>query len=173
LATNIEAIGGSILVESQAGKGSTFILKIPLTLAIIEGMNVRVGNSRYTLPITRVKESFIPQKDEIFTNPNHQEMIMIRGECYLILRLHEYYRVKNAKSNIEEGILMMVEGKNKTVCLLVDELLGEQQVVVKTLPKYIRRMKKIPGLAGCTLLGNGGISLILDIDGFISQSRLK
>jgi two-component system chemotaxis sensor kinase CheA len=81
--------------------------------------------------------------------------------------------VKNAKSNIEEGILMMVEGKNKTVCLLVDELLGEQQVVVKTLPKYIRRMKKIPGLAGCTLLGNGGISLILDIDGFISQSRLK
>ncbi|MDK2935825.1 MAG: two-component system, chemotaxis family, sensor kinase CheA [Eubacteriaceae bacterium] len=173
VATNIEAIGGSILMESQEGKGSIFTLKIPLTLAIIEGMNVRVGNSRYTLPITRIKESFIPQKEEVFANPNHQEMIMIRGECYPILRLHEYYLVKNAKSNIEDGILMMVEGENKTVCLLVDELLGEQQVVVKTLPKYIRRMKKIPGLAGCTLLGNGGISLILDIDGFISQSRLK
>lgn len=172
VAKNIEKIGGKILIDSIEGKGTTITLKIPLTLAIIEGMNIRVGESCYTLPIMSIKESFIPKASEVFKDPDENEMIMIRGQCYPILRLREYYKVKTGLTNIEEGILIMLENDNKPICIFADELMGEQQVVVKTLPKYINRMKKINGLAGCTLLGDGNISLILDVKGLSAQSKL-
>lgn len=171
VAKNIEAVGGNILVESVEGRGTTITLKIPLTLAIIEGMNIRVGQSCYTLPIMSIKESFIPKAAEVFRDTDENEMIMIRGQCYPIMRLKERYKVKTGATQIEDGILIMLEGENKTVCLFADELMGEQQVVVKTLPKYIRRMKNIDGLAGCTLLGDGNISLILDVNGLVSKAR--
>lgn len=164
---NIEAVGGSIQVDSYEGKGTVITLKIPLTLAIIDGMNIRVGRSRYTLPIVSIKESFRPKENTVFKDPDENEMIMIRGQCYPILRLHEFYKVKTEVINVYQGIMIMVESENKTVCLFADELIGEQQVVVKALPKYIKNKKKINGLAGCTLLGDGSISLILDVDGFV------
>lgn len=167
VAKNIEAVGGSIQIESIEGEGTIITLKIPLTLAIIDGMNIRVGKSRYTLPIVSIKESFRPKENEVFKDPDGNEMIMIRGQCYPILRLHELYKVKTEVINVNEGIMIMLESGNKTVCLFADELIGEQQVVVKALPKYIKNMKKINGLAGCTLLGDGSISLILDVDGLI------
>ncbi|WP_303869084.1 chemotaxis protein CheA [Acetobacterium wieringae] len=173
VAKNIEAVGGNILVESVEGRGTTITLKIPLTLAIIEGMNIRVGETCYTLPIMAIKESFIPKSQEVFRDTDENEMIMIRGQCYPILRLKDHYKVKNGVTQIDEGILIMLEGESKTTCLFADELLGEQQVVVKTLPKYIQRMKKIEGLAGCTLLGDGNISLILDVNGLVDQKRLN
>jgi two-component system chemotaxis sensor kinase CheA len=157
---NIEKVGGAVLIDSAPGEGSSFILKIPLTLAIINGMTIRVGNSLYTVATTSIKESFRPQENEVFVDPDGNEMIMIRGECYPIVRLHEFYKISQAVENFTEGILMMVENEGKTICLFADELLGEQQVVVKTLPQYI---KKVRGIAGCTLLGDGGISLILDV----------
>ncbi|MBC3889782.1 chemotaxis protein CheA [Acetobacterium paludosum] len=172
VAKNIESIGGNILVESIEGKGTTITLKIPLTLAIIEGMNIRVGQSCYTLPIMAIKETFIPKANEIFKDPNNHEMIMIRGQCYPILRLHECFKIKTGANNIEEGILIMLEGESQTFCIFADELMGEQEVVVKNLPKYISSMKKINGLAGCTLLGDGNISLILDVNGLSSKSRM-
>ena len=107
----------------------------------------------------------------MFKDTDENEMIMIRGQCYPIMRLKERYKVKTGATRIEDGILIMLEGENKTVCLFADELLGEQQVVVKTLPKYIGRMKKIDGLAGCTLLGDGNISLILDVNGLVNRTR--
>lgn len=167
VAKNVEAVGGTIQVESIEGKGTTITLKIPLTLAIIDGMNIRVGKSRYTLPIGSIKESFRPKESDVFKDPDGNEMIMIRGQCYKILRLHEFYKVKTEVINVNEGIIIMVESENKTVCLFADELIGEQQVVVKPLPRYIKNIKKINGLAGCTLLGDGSISLILDVNGFI------
>lgn len=173
VAKNIESVGGTILVESVEGRGTTITLKIPLTLAIIEGMNIRVGETCYTLPIMAIKESFIPKAQAVFRDTDDNEMIMIRGQCYPILRLKDRYKVKKGATQIDEGILIMLEGENKTTCLFVDELLGEQQVVVKTLPKYIQRMKKIEGLAGCTLLGDGNISLILDVNGLVDQKRLN
>jgi two-component system chemotaxis sensor kinase CheA len=157
---NIEKVGGAVLIDSVPGEGSSFILKIPLTLAIINGMTIRVGNSLYTVATTSIKESFRPQENEAFADPDGNEMIMIRGECYPIVRLHEFYKISQAVENFTDGILMMVENDGKTICLFADELLGEQQVVVKTLPQYI---KKVRGIAGCTLLGDGGISLILDV----------
>lgn len=164
---NIEAVGGIIQVESYEGKGTTITLRIPLTLAIIDGMNIRVGNSRYTIPIKTIKESFRPKENEIFKDIDGNEMIMIRGQCHPIIRLHELYKVKTKITKIDKGIIIMLENDNKTVCLFADELIGEQQVVVKSLPKYIKDIKKINGLAGCTLLGDGSISLILDIEGLI------
>nr|WP_082058158.1 chemotaxis protein CheA [Clostridium aceticum] len=165
---NIETIGGSISVDSREGEGTIITLKIPITLAIIDGMNIRVGTSRYTLPTSAIKESFRPKEKDIIRDPDGNEMIMIRDQCYTILRLHQLYNIRPERTQLTEGIMIMLEQENKSLCIFADELLGQQQVVVKPLPTYIRNIKKIEGLAGCTLLGDGNISLILDTAGLIS-----
>lgn len=167
---NIEAVGGTIIADSVPGHGTTITLKIPLTLAIIDGMNIKVGNSRYTIPINAIKESFRPRHQDIIVDPDNNEMIMVRGECYPLLRLHKLYNVKTEVKELTQGIIIMVEQNDQTLCIFGDELIGQQQVVVKALPTYIKKTKKITGLAGCTLLGDGGISLILDVAGLISQT---
>lgn len=173
VAKNIEAVGGIVTIDSLQEKGTNITLKIPLTLAIIDGMNIRVGNSRYTLPTISIKQSFRAQYRDLITDPDGNEMIMVRGQCYPLLRLHEYYKVKTQVTQIPEGIVVMVENNDKALCIFADELLGEQQVVVKTLPDYIKKTKKIGGLAGCTLLGDGSISLILDVGGLINQGQVS
>jgi len=170
---NIERIGGSVSIDSNEYLGSTFTLKIPLTLAIIDGMNIRVGNSRYTIPITVIKEFFRPKAKDIIADPDGNEMIMVRGRCYTIFRLHKYYKVKTEVIDFTKGILIMVEQGDKILCIFADELLGQQQVVVKSLPNYIKNLKRIRGLSGCTLLGDGSISLILDINSFISMENIN
>lgn len=170
---NVEAIGGSISIDSIPEKGSAITLKIPLTLAIIDGMNTKVGNSCFTIPTISIKESFRPKEKDIITDPDGNEMIMVRGQCYPILRLHEIYKVKTDIIDFTKGILIMVEQDEKSICLFADELLGQQQVVVKSLPNYIKNYKNITGLAGCTLLGDGSISLILDIAGITSLTDKK
>jgi len=164
---NIESIGGTLSVESVPDKGTEIILKIPLTLAIIDGMNIKVGNSCYTLPIISIKESLRPKKEDIITDPDGNEMLMIRGKCFPVVRLHEKFNVKTDITKFTEGIMVILEQDEKLVSIFADELLGQQQVVVKGLPEYIIRNKKIKGLAGCTLLGNGSISLILDVGGLM------
>lgn len=166
---NIEAVGGSILVESKEDAGTSTMLKIPLTLAIIDGMNVSVGASRFTLPIISIRESLRPEKDQVIIDPEGKEMIMVRGQCYPILRLHKLFGVVTTITDISKGILIMVEQDGRCVCLLADELKGQQQVVVKALPNYIKKTKKIEGLSGCTLLGDGSISLILNISGLLNM----
>lgn len=163
VAKNISAVGGTVSVDSIPGEGTTVTLKIPLTLAIMDGMIIRVGKSTYTIPIINVKESFKAKEGDVITDPDGNEMIMIRGECYPLLRLYELYKVKTEITNIPDGIIVMVENEGKGLCIFADELIGEQQVVVKALPGYIRNLKKVKGVAGCTLLGDGSISLILDI----------
>ncbi len=166
---NLEAVGGSVSINSTEGTGTTTTLKIPLTLAIIDGMNIRVGNAKYTLPITSIQETFQAKARNIFRDPENNEMIMVRGECYPILRLHELYDVKTVITDLTKGIMLMVEQDGKCLCIFVDELLGQQQVVVKALPNYIKKTKRIDGLAGCTLLGDGSISLILNIGGLLNM----
>jgi two-component system chemotaxis sensor kinase CheA len=165
---NLEEIGGSLSIESTEGKETVITLKIPLTLAIIDGMNIRVGSSRYTIPTISIKESFRPKENDIITDPEGHEMIMVRGECFPILRLHQFFEVPTDITEFTKGIVIMVEQDEKQLCVFADELLGQQQVVVKSLPKYIRGFKKIRGLSGCTLLGDGSISLILNINGLIA-----
>jgi two-component system chemotaxis sensor kinase CheA len=166
VSTNLEIVGGSVIVDSVPGQGSAFTLKIPLTLAIIDGMTVKMGGAKYTIPIVSIKQSFKASGKDIFTDPNGNEMISTRGEIYNVVRLHEFFGVETAVKNIEEGILIMLENGDQTICLLADELVGEQQVVVKSIPKYF---KKTRGISGCTLLGNGDISLIIDVAGFFDK----
>ena len=139
---NIEAVGGSISIDSVPDAGTTVTLRIPLTLAIIDGMNLRVGKSCFTLPTISIKESFRPAKRDIIKDPDGNEMIMVRGQCYPILRLHEILKVKTDITEFTDGIVIMVEQNGKYFCLFADELLGQQQVVVKAMPEYIRRFKK-------------------------------
>lgn len=160
---NIESIGGAIIVDSELGRGTTITLKIPLTLAIIEGMNIRVGDTCFTIPIVSIQESFRPKTKEVFMDTDDNEMIMVRGQCYPIIKLYDHYDISNAIKDYEEGILIMVNENERSSCIFADELIGQQQVVVKALPEYVKKCKKIDGLGGCTLLGDGSISLILDV----------
>jgi len=165
VAQNLEEIGGLVNVDSKPNIGTTISMKIPLTLAIIDGMGIRVGHSIYIVPITSIRESFKAKENEAFMDPDGMEMIMVRGECLPILRLHKIYRIETPVTEIHNGIVMIVENDNRSVCLFADELIGEQQVVVKALPKYL---KKVKGIGGCTLLGDGRSSLILDIAGVVN-----
>ena len=160
---NIGAVGGTVTVDSVPGEGSTLQLKIPLTLAIVDGMTIRVGKSSYTIPIISIKESFKAGEKDVITGPDGNEMLVLRGRCYPVLRLHRRYNIQTRITRISDGIILMVESEAGSHCIFADELVGEQQVVVKALPGYIKNFKKARGLAGCTLLGDGSISLILDI----------
>lgn len=167
VARNIEEVGGSVSIDSTEGAGTAITIKIPLTLAIIDGMNLKVGDSCYTIPIISIRQSFRLHKEEIVADLDGNEMIVVRGQCFEIVRLHECFKVENAITEFSDGIFIMAEQDGKTVCLFADELLGQQQVVVKALPKYIKDTYSINGLAGCTLLGDGNISLILNIRWFV------
>ncbi|WP_391571275.1 chemotaxis protein CheW [Cohnella sp.] len=166
---NLEAVGGSVSIDSEEGAGTVTTLRIPLTLAIIDGMNIRVGSAKYTIPTTSIQETFQAKLRDIVTDPDSNEMILLRGKVYPILRLHELYSVPAAVADLTEGIMLMVEQDGKSVCLFADALLGQQQVVVKALPGYIANNRRIEGLAGCTLLGDGSISLILNIGGLLNK----
>ncbi len=162
VAQNIEAIGGSVLVDSQVGHGTSITLKIPTTLAIIDGMNVRVGRAIYTIPTTGVIESFRPVASAVLSDPDGREMIMVRGQAYSLIRLHRRFGVRSDGEDVTKGIVLMVMGEGGPICIAADELVGTQQVVVKELPTYIQRLQPTSGLAGCTLLGDGSISLIIN-----------
>jgi len=161
---NIEMVGGSVQIDSIPGEGTTFLIKFPLTLAIIDGMIIAVGCNKYTIPTIAILESFRVKNEAVIEDENGNEMIMVRGECYPVVRLHRRFGIDTEVTDFNEGIMIMLESEGKRRCIFADELLGEQQVVVKALPKYI---KKVNAIAGCTLLGDGDISLILDIDDII------
>lgn len=169
---SILAVGGSVSVDSVEGKGTTTIMKIPLTVAIIDGMNIEVGNKHFTVPITAIRESFKPSIENIFNDTEGNEMIMVRGECYAIMRLHKQWDIETKITELTDGILIMVEQDEKRRCIFVDSLLGQQQVVVKSMPDYIKKTRMVEGLAGCTLLGDGSISLILDA-GWLINTEIK
>ncbi|AZV57158.1 chemotaxis protein CheA [Clostridium sp. AWRP] len=166
---NIQDICGSVSIDSLENYGSTTTMKIPRTLAIIDGMNIKVGNSYYTIPITSIKELFSIEKSNMISNMDSGEMIMVRGKCYPLIRIHKLYNIKTNVKNLEDGIIVMVEKDNNGLCIFADELAGQQQVVVKCLPNYIKKIKNIDGLSGCTLLGDGSISLILDIGELVNM----
>ncbi len=161
---NIEKVGGSVSIDSEEGRGMTVTLKIPLTMAIADGMEISVGDSIFTIPIMNIRQSFKVSADEIIKDANGCEIINRMDEFYPVFRLYDLYQIPTEITNVEDGILLWLEADDKSYCLFADELLGEQQVVVKPLPLYLNSYDiKNKGIAGCTILGNGNISLILDV----------
>ena len=168
---NLEKVGGSISIDSIPGKGTTFTIKIPLTLAIVDGMELAVGNTLFTLPISSIKENFkLSDSTQLVQDTNGAEMVLIRGECLPIIRLHELYNLETKVTDLAEGILILISSGRKSACLFVDELIGEQQVVVKPFPAFFNKypLKQI-GLSGCSILGDGFISLILDSGNLLAK----
>lgn len=161
---NIQSIGGTLDIESTAGMGSTMSLKIPLTLAIIDGIVLETGKSSFVLETGVIKEFVRVKEDMMIYEPNGDEYIMIRGECYPVLRLGRWYGLQEYCESVEDGVMLILEVEEQKVCLLVDRLIGEQEIVVKPIPSYI---KKVKGLSGCTQLGDGSIALILDATGLM------
>ena len=170
---NIEQINGSISINSVKDEGTTFTIKIPLTIAIVDGMNIGVGNNIFTLPITSIKQLFrLTDESSIVKNTNGAEMIMIRGECYPIYRLHKVFDIGDKEKPFTDGLLIQVESGNGNACFFADELLGEYQVVVKPFPSLFNHygLKKM-GLSGCSILGDGSISLIIDAATLIANNK--
>jgi two-component system chemotaxis sensor kinase CheA len=167
---NIEKVGGSISIESEKGSGTNIFLKIPLTLSIISGMEVLVGEDIYEIPISNIRETFKITSNQLIKDPANNEMVMIRGVCYPLIRLHDIFEDKKCETHIEDGILMLVDSGDTFACLFMDDLIKKHQIVVKPIPKYLNHYSiKNSGIAGCTILGNGSISLIVDIPAILDH----
>ena len=162
--SNLQEIGGALEIESTPGEGSTMNLKIPLTLAIVDGIVMRVGNSSFVIETGVVKEFVSVTENMMIHEPSGEESIMIRGECYPVRRVGEWYNIDNCVKKVEDGMMVILEVEDKKVCLFVDSLVGKQEIVVKPIPSYV---KKVKGLSGCTQLGDGSIALILDPGGVV------
>lgn len=165
---NVEALRGRIEISSSPGKGSKFSLRLPLTLAITDGMQVRVGNEHYIVPTVNIQVSFRPTPSSLFTVAGRGELVMLRGELLAMFRLHRLFDVKGAQEDPTKGLLVVVGDGNGRCALLVDELLGQQQVVAKSLG---RGLGKIQGISGGAILGDGRVGLILDTNEIVSLAR--
>ena len=167
---NIKELGGSIEVRSTLGRGSRFIITLPLTLAIVDGQSVSVGAETYIVPLVTIIESLQLQPGGVNRVGGHQEVFWFRDGYVPIVRLHEVFGVKPRASELHHGLIMVVEGEGRRVGLFVDELLGQQQVVIKSLETNFRR---VDGVSGATILGDGAVALILDVPGLIRVASLR
>ena len=169
---NLEKIKGSIDISSKPGQGTKVELQIPLTLAIIEGMLVRSGESRYIIPIINIIESFRATPEMITIAPDGQEVVKVRENLLPIIRLHEMHGLTPDNHELEKGILVVLEARGANFCLLVDELLGQQQTVIKGLSSYVSKFGgNIGGVSGCTIMGDGEVCLILDVQKILEMTQ--
>lgn len=164
---NVEALQGSVGVKSIEGKGSTITVRLPLTLAILDGLLVRLTNEVFVIPLLSVIESICIKPHEIKRIVGVGEVITLRGEVVPLLRLHRLLNIDDSEANGDQGLLVIVEDQGRRLALKVDELLGQQQVVIKNLETNFR---KVPGVAGATILGDGRVALILDVYGVSNLS---
>jgi two-component system, chemotaxis family, sensor kinase CheA len=164
----IEKLRGRLDVQSVQGKGTTVIISLPLTLAIIEGMVVRVGKERYILPTMAILESFKPKKEDYYTVKGKGEMVMARGKLIPLIRLDKLFRIAGDAKDPWDGLVVVVENKEEQRGLLLDELLGQEEIVIKSLGEALKHTK---GLAGGAILGDGRVGLILDMAGLFEISE--
>ena len=161
---NVRDLGGSVGVRSASGKGSTFTITLPLTLAIIDGLVTAVGSERYIVPLTSIVESLRLRADAVRHIAGGGEVFHFRDEYLPIMRLHRAFACSDAVTDIERGIVVVIEEDGRRVGLLVDDLLGQQQAVVKSLEAHYRRVQ---GISGATILSDGSVALIVDVGGVV------
>ncbi len=164
---NIEKLRGRVEVTSHEGKGTLLTIKLPLTLAIIDGIVVKVGNMKYIIPTISIEESLRPKQEEINTIKNKGEVINMRGNLFPLVRLHKLYNIQTTMTNPWDAIAVIVETEGGRISIMVDELLGQQQVVIKSLGE---RFKNVKGISGGAILGDGKVGLILDVSGIREAS---
>ncbi|MBE0364820.1 two-component system, chemotaxis family, sensor kinase CheA [Pseudoalteromonas ulvae UL12] len=167
---NIQALNGSIEVTSEQGVGSTFTIRLPLTLAILDGQLVTVGQHTYIIPLISIVESLQVDIKKVNSVGGGLDVLRLRDEYVPILRLYQIFNHRGAIEDLEKGLLVVVESDNQKVGLLVDDLLAQQQVVIKSLEA---NYQKVEGVSGATILGDGRVSLIVDITGLIKLAGLK
>ena len=170
VARNVEALGGSITLQSERGRGTTFRVKLPLTLAILDGQAVRVGGEQYIIPMTSVLESVRPLRSQLDTLLASGESFTLRDQAVPLIRLHRLFRVAGAVEDPAQALVVIVEHDGRRAALLVDELLDQQQVVIKSLEANFQRTE---GIAGATILGDGRVTLILDVPGLLALARVE
>jgi two-component system chemotaxis sensor kinase CheA len=158
---NIEGMGGTVRVRNHPKKGSLFSVSLPLTLAILDGMIVRVGEETYIVPITNIIETLRPKPDEVRRVEGHSDVINVRGEFVSVIYLHRIFNIRNAQSDPSQALVVLVESGREKIGLIVDELIGQQQVVIKSLEA---NADPVQGISGATILGDGRVSLILEIN---------
>ncbi len=161
---NLEKLKGRTDIRSVPGKGTTLILCIPLTLAVIEGMLIRVGSAIYTVPMLSIRDAFRPASEQITNTMEGQEIVRIREELIPVIRLHRFYKIVPDQTELDKGILITVMSGDRTICLFADQIIGHHQTVIKGLPGYVASAR---GISGCTILDNGEVSLILDVGNII------
>ena len=167
---NIQGMGGHVQIMSRAGEGTTIRILLPLTLAILDGMSIRVGEEVFILPLTAVLESLQPAREDLYAMAGDDVVLKVRDEYLPVVAVHEAFEVAGARTELTETIAVIVQGEGRRYALLVDDLIGQQQVVVKNLETNYR---KVPGVSAATILGDGSVALILDIAGLHQLSRSR
>ncbi len=168
----VEELGGTVSISSELGRGMTTTIRIPLTMAIMDGMEVAVGDSIFTIPINNILSTMKVAAKDVIHDSSSGEIIKCQGNFYPIVRAKQLYQLQHGCTNIEDGVLIWLEAGDHSYCLFVDELLGQQQVVVKQLPAYVNSYNiKNYGINGCTLRSDGSISIILDVANLYSAAR--
>jgi two-component system chemotaxis sensor kinase CheA len=162
---NIEALRGRVDIQTVRGKGTTFSIQLPLTLAIVDGILMGVGSERFVIPTFAVQESFRPQPEQVQSVHQQARMVQVRDRLYPLLHLGEVFGITGARQRISEGTVIVCHDSGRAVALAVDELIGKQEVVIKGLGEMF---KDVRGIAGGAILGDGRIGLILDTGGLLS-----
>ncbi len=170
--SNVESVGGTVSISSEKGHGMTTTLKIPLTMAIMDGMEVSVGDSVFTVPINNIRSILKMTNGDVIHDSTKGETLRVMDNFYSVVRAKEFYQMEKGQDEIDDGIILWVESGDNSFCLFVDKLIGEQQVVVKPLPDYVNNYGiRNYGVTGCTILGNGDISIILDVASIYAASQ--
>jgi two-component system chemotaxis sensor kinase CheA len=162
---NIEALRGRIDIHTERGKGTTFSLRLPLTLAIVDGLVLGVGGDRFVIPTPAVQESLKPRPEQVHTTHGRASMVKVRDRLIPLLHLGEAFGIQNARPRISDGTVVIAEDNGRPVALVVDELLGKREVVIRSLGEMFRG---VAGIAGGAILGDGRIGLILDTGALLS-----
>lgn len=167
---NIEGMGGRVEIDSAEGQGTRVTIRLPLTLAILDGLSVSVGSEMFIIPLTYIIESLQPGPEDVKTVAGQGRVVQVRGEYLPLIALHEVFNIDPKAKTPQEGILVLLDAENRKAALFVDALRGQHQVVIKSLDTNYR---KVTGVSGATIMGDGRVALILDVAALIQFGQKR